>query len=124
MLPGHQVDIPSSNQHVVKPWFDGKLDFSPTVKDFTEHGFPLIGGRLDYLDNRPVAVLVYKRREHVINLFVWPSVPGQEVPSGALTRQGYDLVHWTQSGMSYWAVSNLNERELQDFVHLVRQNAP
>jgi len=123
MLPGHEVDIPSSNQHVVKPWFDGKLDFSPAVKDFTEQGFPLIGGRLDYLDNRPVAALVYKRREHVINLFVWPSAPGSDPASEALTRQGYHLVHWTQSGMSYWAVSNLNERELQDFVHLVQQNA-
>jgi anti-sigma factor RsiW len=124
MLPGHQIDIPSSNQHVVKPWFDGKLDFSPAVKDFTEQGFPLIGGRLDYLDNRPVAVLVYKRREHIINLFVWPSVTSSEAATGALTRQGYHLVHWAQSGMSYWAVSNLNESELQDFLHLVQQNAP
>jgi anti-sigma factor RsiW len=124
MLPGHRVDVDSSNQHVVKPWFEGKLDFSPTVKDLTDQGFPLVGGRLDYLDNRPVAALVYKRREHVINLFIWPSTPGSETATGALTRQGYHLVHWTQSGMNCWAVSNLNEGELQDFVRLVQQNAP
>jgi anti-sigma factor RsiW len=124
MLPAHQVDIESSNQHVVKPWFEGKLDFSPAVKDFTDQGFPLVGGRLDYLDNRQVAALVYKRRQHLINLFIWPSTPGSGVIPGSLTRQGYHLVHWTQSGMNYWAVSNLNESELQDFVHVVRQNTP
>jgi anti-sigma factor RsiW len=123
MLPGHEVDIASANQHVVKPWFDGKLDFSPSVKDFKEQGFPLVGGRLDYLDGRPVAALVYRRRAHVINLFIWPSTPGSEAASGALSRQGYHLVHWTQGGMNYWAVSNLNEAELQDFAHLVQQNA-
>jgi anti-sigma factor RsiW len=124
MLPGHRVDVESSNQHVVKPWFDGKIDFSPAVKDFTEQGFPLVGGRLDYLDNRQVAALVYTRREHVINLFIWPSPPGSEAASGRLSRQGYHLIHWTQAGMNYWAVSNLNEAELQDFVRLVQQNAP
>jgi anti-sigma factor RsiW len=123
MLPGHQVDIASSNQHVVKPWFDGKLDFSPAVKDFAEQGFPLVGGRLDYLDNRQVAALVYKRRQHLINLFVWPSTPDSETAPGALSRQGYHLVHWTQAGMNYWAVSNLNEAELNDFARLVQQNA-
>jgi anti-sigma factor RsiW len=123
MLPGHEVDIASSNQHVVKPWFDGKLDFSPAVRDFAEQGFPLMGGRLDYLDNRQVAALVYKRRQHVINLFIWPSTSDSE-NSTALTRQGYHVLHWTRSGMSYWAVSNLNEGELRDFVHLVQQNAP
>ena len=120
MLPGHQVDIASSNQHVVKPWFDGKLDFSPAVKDFADQGFPLVGGRLDYLDNRQVAVLVYKRREHLINLFIWPAPPGAEAAPLRMTRQGYHLVHWTQAGTNCWAVSNLNETELQDFVGLVQ----
>lgn len=123
MLPGHRVDVASSNQHVVKPWFEGKLDFSPTVRDFAEQGFPLLGGRLDYLDNRPVAALVYHRREHVINLFIWPSTPGSEAAPRTRTRQGYHLVHWTQAGMNYWAISNLNERELEDFVQLVREKA-
>jgi anti-sigma factor RsiW len=121
MLPGHQVDIASSNQHVVKPWFDGKLDFSPAVKDFADQGFPLVGGRLDYLENRQVAVLVYKRREHVINVFIWPSVPGSDAAPAKLTRQGYHFLHWTQSGMNWWAVSNLNEGELQDFVGLLER---
>jgi anti-sigma factor RsiW len=120
MLPGHQVDIASSNQHVVKPWFDGKLDFSPAVKDFTEQGFPLVGGRLDYLDNRQVAALIYKRREHIINLFVWPRAPGSNATPPRLTRQGYHLIHWTQAGMNWWAVSNLNETESQEFVDLVQ----
>jgi anti-sigma factor RsiW len=123
MVPGHRVDIESSNRHVVKPWFDGKLDFSPTVNDLTDQGFSLVGGRLDYLDNRPVAALVYKRREHLINLFIWPWTPGSEVAPGRLTLQGYHLFHWTQAGMNYWAVSNLNERELQDFVHLLQEKA-
>jgi anti-sigma factor RsiW len=123
MLPGHRVDIESSNQHVVKPWFEGKLDFSPTVKDFTDQGFPLLGGRLDYLDSRPVAALVYKRREHLINVFIWPSTAGSEAAPGKLTLQGYHLIHWTQAGMNYWAISNLNESELQDFVHLVQEGA-
>jgi anti-sigma factor RsiW len=121
LLPDHLVDKASSDQHVVKPWFDGKLDYSPAVKDLREQGFQLLGGRLDYLDNRQVAALVYKRREHVINLFIWPSPPGSEATSGTLSRQGYHLVHWTQAGMSYWAVSNLNARELLDFVQLVQQ---
>jgi anti-sigma factor RsiW len=124
MLPGHRVDVESSNQHVVKPWFEGKLDFSPVVKDFSEQGFPLVGGRLDYLDNRQVAALVYKRREHVINLFIWPATPGSEEGSEKLTRQGYHFIHWTQAGMNFWAVSNLNEGELGDFVRLVQHNIP
>jgi len=119
MLPGHRIDVESSNQHVVKPWFDGRLDFSPAVKDLTDRGFPLVGGRLDYLNNRPVAALVYQRREHLINLFIWPSTPGSSAVPSTLTRQGYHLIHWRQSGMNYWAVSNLNESELQEFVRQI-----
>jgi anti-sigma factor RsiW len=123
MLPGHLVDFPSSNQHVVKPWFEGKLDFSPAVNDLTDQGFPLVGGRLDYLDNRQVAALVYKRRQHVINLFMWPATTSAEAAPKMVVRQGYNLVHWTESGMSYWAVSDLNEADLQMFVGLVRHSA-
>jgi anti-sigma factor RsiW len=120
MLPSHRVDVESSDQHTVKPWFQrqGKLDFSPVVCDLAEQGFPLVGGRLDYIDHRPVAALVYERREHQINLYVWPSPQGPEAASQMQTRQGYHLLHWTQSGMTYWAVSDLNEVELKEFMVL------
>jgi anti-sigma factor RsiW len=120
MLPSHRFDVASSDPHTVKPWFEGKLDYSPPVKELADQGFPLIGGRLDYLDNRPVAALVYQRRKHSINLFIWPSVPGSESPSRMVTRQGYHLFQWSQSGMTFWTVSDLNERELQDFVNLIK----
>lgn len=115
LMVSHLVDIPSSDRHVVKPWFTGKLDFAPSVADLTEQGFPLMGGRLDYVNGRAVAGLVYKRREHVINVFLWPS--SAAVETRLLDHQGYHLVYWTQSGMTYWAVSDLNSRELLEFVH-------
>jgi anti-sigma factor RsiW len=121
LLPEHRVDVESSNTHTVKPWFEGKLDFSPPVHDFTGQGFHLVGGRLDYLDRRPVAALVYPRREHFINLFIWPSEQGPKTAPESLTRQGYHLLPWRQSGMTYWAVSNLNESELTEFARLVQE---
>jgi anti-sigma factor RsiW len=120
MLPSHRFDVASSDPHTVKPWFEGKLDFSPPVKDLAGQGFPLVGGRLDYLHNRPVAALVYQRRKHSINLFIWPSAPGSETTSRIVTRQGYHLFQWTQSGMTFWTVSDLNERELENFVNLIK----
>ena len=120
MLPSHRFDVASSDPHTVKPWFEGKLDFSPPVKDLAGQGFPLVGGRLDYLHNRPVAALVYLRRKHSIDLFIWPSAPGSETTSRMVTCQGYHLVQWTQSDMTFWAVSDLNERELQEFVNLIK----
>ena len=118
LMANHLTDVPSSNTHTVKPWFNGRLDFSPTVKDLTEAGYPLVGGRLDYIGNRPAAALVFGRRQHLINLFTWPAQKGKDQTTQAVTQQGYHVIHWTQGGMEYWAVSDLNEKELQDFVRM------
>jgi len=120
MLASHRFDVASSDAHTVKPWFEGKLDFSPPVKDLVAEGFPLVGGRLDYLHDRAVAALVYQRRKHSINLFIWPSSPGDEAAPKTATRQGFHLLQWTGSGMTFCAVSDLNEDELQEFVRLIQ----
>ncbi len=121
MMANHITDVSSSDSHTVKPWFGGKLDYSPPAKDLTEQGFRLIGGRLDYLDNRPVAALVYQRSQHFINLFVWPLKSTAIRQEGQLTRQGYNMVHWTQSGMTYWLVSELNPTELNECARLLKE---
>lgn len=108
----HLTDVASSNQHVVKPWFIGKLDFAMPVIDLVEKGFPLIGGRVDYIDQRVVAALVYKRHSHIINLFVWPA---DSAGSKTLMRSGYNLMNWTQGGLTFWAVTDLNVDELRQF---------
>jgi anti-sigma factor RsiW len=115
LLGTHLVDVPSTDRHTVKPWFDGKLDFSPDVKDLANQGFRLIGGRLDYLDGRPVAALVFQRRLHMINLFVWPSSQGPGQPSPDPAQKGYNLVHWNTGGMTYWAVADIPVGELEQF---------
>jgi anti-sigma factor RsiW len=119
MMLDHLVDVPSSDQHTVKPWFNGKLDFAPDVKDLADQGFPLIGGRLDYVDNRTVAALVYERRKHSINLFIWPSPDTRDQPIQQSSVNGYNIIHWTQSGASYWAVSDVNSADLNEFAKLV-----
>ncbi len=112
----HSTDVASSDQHTVKPWFNGKLDFSPPVSDLTTEGFPLLGGRLDYLDHRPVAVLVYRHRQHTINLFVTPFSDGKKQPPSAfLTKQGYHLLPWIHDGMIFWAVSDVNPTQMEKF---------
>ena len=118
LMANHLLDVPSTDQHTVKPWFNGKLDFSPQVKDLTDQGFHLTGGRLDYLDGRTVAAMVFQRRQHVINLFVWPSLRGETNGPTVLSRSGFNLVHWNAGGLAYWAVSDLNAAELQDFARL------
>jgi anti-sigma factor RsiW len=120
MEPHHAVDVPSSDQHTVKPWFNGKLDFSPHVENPADQEFPLVGGRLDYLGGRSVAALVYQRHQHYINLFAWPSNDAHEMAEKSARRQGYNLIHWDQSGMEYWAISDLNEAELRQFVEIIQ----
>ena len=120
LMANHLTDVFSTDQHTVKPWFNGRLDFAPVVKDFASEGYPLTGGRLDYLDGRPVAALVYKRHQHIINLFIWPSSRSDSEPE-AITIRGYNLINWTQSHMAYWAVSDLNARELLAFAQNERK---
>jgi anti-sigma factor RsiW len=115
LMANHLTDVASSDQHTVKPWLDAKLDFAPAVVDLSSEGFPLIGGRLDYLDNRPVAALIYQRRKHFINLFVWPAAPDATKTPKTITHQGYQLVHWVDSDFNYWAVSDVNEKDLEAF---------
>jgi len=122
LMPGHLTDVVSSDQHTVKPWFNGKLDFSPPVYDFAGRGFPLIGGRLDYVGGRPVAALVYGRRQHLINVLLWPATGGSVGgPPSVATRQGYHLLQWTTPDYAYWTVSDLGLTELRDFAQLVHQ---
>jgi anti-sigma factor RsiW len=119
----HLTDVLSSNQHTVKPWFDGRLHFTPPVEDLGPEGFPLIGGRLDYLDNRPVAAVVYRRRQHVINLLIAPAERAADTRPASQVRAGYNIAHWTKSGMSYWAVSSLSAAELDKFAQLVSEKS-
>ena len=113
LMANHLTDVASSDQHTVKPWLDTKLDFAPPVVDLSSEGFPLIGGRLDYLDNRPAAVLIYQRRKHFINLFVWPAESNATRPTMSISRQGYQLLHWVDSDFNYWAVSDVSANDLQ-----------
>ena len=119
LLASNVADVLSSDQHTVKPWFNGKLDFSPPVQDLTAQGFALVGGRLDYVAGRPVAALVYRHRQHLINLFIWPTADGGNSTVQTLTKQGYNLVHWMHAGMSLWAVSDLNQEELVELARML-----
>jgi anti-sigma factor RsiW len=121
LMPGHLTDVLSSDQHTVKPWFNGKLDFSPPVYDFAGGGFPLIGGRLEYVDGRLVAALAYGRRQHVINVFLWPAEQGRTAGPRAATRQGYHLLHWATPAYTYWIASDLGLAELNEFAALLQR---
>jgi anti-sigma factor RsiW len=121
LMGEHLFDVRSTDQHTVKPWFLGKLDFSPPVTDLAQAGFPLTGGRLDYVAGHPVAALVYTRRQHTINLFVWPEASDAVRSSDARAIRGFHVRHWTRGGMSYWAVSDVNDADLDQFVKLLEQ---
>jgi len=119
LQPGHLMDVASTDQHTVKPWFDGRLDFAPLVKkDLRAEGYPLAGGRLDYLGGRTVAALVYQRRQHIINPFVWPDSHHSDRSSVDGDHSGYNVQRWNRDGMAFWAVSDLNAQELAEFVRL------
>jgi len=115
LMANHLTDVASSDQHMVKPWLDVKFAFAPAGVDLSSQRFPLIGGRLDYLDNRPVAALIYQRRQHFINLFVWPAGSDAARSTKAMIRQGYQLLHWVDSDFNYRAVSEVNANDLQTF---------
>jgi anti-sigma factor RsiW len=121
LLVDHLSDVASSDKHTVKPWFNGKLDYSPPVFDLASNGFPLTGGRLDYLNGRAVAVLVYRRKLHPINVYVWPSKTS--TAPATRERQGYNLISWSANGMAYWAVSDLAANELEMFVTTLRSQS-
>jgi len=124
LMANHLTDVASSDQHTVKPWLDAKLDFAPAVVDLGSEGFTLLGGRLDYLENRPVAALVYQRRKHFINLFVWPAESGSVSADKRITRQGYQLLHWVDSDFNYWAVSDVSDNDLQAFKQVFEKQLP
>jgi anti-sigma factor RsiW len=121
LMANHLVDVESTDMHTVKPWFLGKLDFSPPVIDLASAGFPLVGGRLEYLDGRPVAALVYQRQKHAINVFVYPE-QGQATGRAFVgSIRGFHVHHWTHGGTSWWAVSDLHDGELTQFVKALQQ---
>lgn len=117
LMEGHLADVVSTDQHTVKPWFAGRLDYSPPVGDFSSQGYPLTGGRLDYIGRRPVSALVYKHNKHIINVYVWPgTAPGA---AETLSHDGFNLIRMSKSGMVFWIISDLNSTELRSFANLL-----
>jgi len=123
LMADHLTDLTSTERHTVKPWLSSRLDFAPPVEDLASEGFTLIGGRLDYLGGRPVAALVYRYRQHIINVFVWPSSSNQQVSVQTWTLRGYNIARFDSRGMSFWAVSDLNPEDLQKLASLLQAGA-
>ena len=121
LMPGHLTDVVSTDQHQVKPWFNGRVDLSPAVPNLDSVGFPLVGGRVDYIDRRAVPVVTYKRREHVINVYARPSDGRSSSGGPAESRNGFHMIEWQSGGLDYWAVSDLNSAELEQFVALFKR---
>jgi anti-sigma factor RsiW len=120
LVASHLYDVESTDQHTVKPWFAGKLSFSPPVRDLATQGFPLLGGRLDYLGRQQVAALIYRHDKHIINLFIWPASDQPSLVISGPTEQGYNTLHWSRDGMNFWAVSDENRADLQSFADHIR----
>jgi anti-sigma factor RsiW len=121
LQPGHLTDVVSTDQHTVKPWFDGKLDYVPPVKDLAESGFPLVGGRLDALNGRSIAVLVYGRRKHFINVFVWPEAEKESLAATTGSYNGYQWIYWNAHGMRFCAISDVSAADLHNLSELLRE---
>jgi anti-sigma factor RsiW len=121
LQPGHLTDVVSTDQHTVKPWFDGKLDFSPPVQDFGDQGFPLQGARVDVVHGHTVAALVYARRNHFVNVFIWPADEQDRAPSSG-SQQGYQWLEWRKGGMEFCAVSDAPKPALEQLQILLASN--
>jgi anti-sigma factor RsiW len=121
LLPDHLIDVVSTDQHTVKPWFAGKLSFSPPVYDFSDQGFKLIGGRLDYIGNQEIAAVVFQHRQHYINLFVWPKTGSGEVADTLLQKEGFNMYGWEANGLVMWAVTDADMDGLKTFVDLQKK---
>jgi anti-sigma factor RsiW len=125
MITNRLTDVESSDQHTVKPWFNGKVDFSPPVKDLVAQGFPLVGGRLDYVDGRPIAALLYRHRQHWISVFMWPDQSGKDSAPRGFSKRGYDITQWSAEGLRFYVVSDIVSPELGQLVTLLRsENIP
>jgi len=122
LMADHLFDVRSTDQHTVKPWFLGQIDFAPPVVDLSSIGFPLVGGRLDYLGGRPVAALVYLRQKHTINVFIASGTSSARGAIDASSVRGFHVRHWTRDGMSFWAVSDLNDTDLTEFARALQQS--
>ena len=122
LMPNHLTDVASNDQHNVKPWFNGRLDYSPSVPRFDEQGYPLLGGRIDYVGGRPVAVVVYGRRQHLINVFSWPAA-GSDEGLSATAANGYTMYRWRSGGIEHWVVSDVNAAELKTFATMVQRGS-
>jgi len=120
LITNRPTDVVSSDQHTVKPWFNGRVDFAPLVKDLSEQGFPLVGGRLDYVDGRPVAALMYRHRQHWISVFMWPDQPGKDTATRRFSMSGYNVAQWTSGGLRFYVVADMASPELGEFVAKLR----